>query len=62
MTGFHIGRTERRLSTMSTTTAYAWYTSWLPAIGMDSVKGVLQKIGLELEKALTAIGDKSGIH
>lgn len=42
MTGFHIGRTERRLSTMSTTTAYAWYTSWLPAIGMDSVKGVLQ--------------------
>jgi hypothetical protein len=28
----------------------------------EGVKGVLQKIGLELEKALTAIGDKSGIH
>ncbi|MCZ4315188.1 hypothetical protein O4H66_17415 [Comamonadaceae bacterium G21597-S1] len=28
----------------------------------EGVKGVLQKIGLELEKALTAIGDKSGLH
>jgi hypothetical protein len=28
----------------------------------EGVKGVLQKIGLELEKALTAIGDKSGMH
>ena len=28
----------------------------------EGVKGMLQKIGLELEKALTAIGDKSGLH
>lgn len=28
----------------------------------EGVKGVLQKIGLELEKALTAIGDRSGMH
>ena len=27
----------------------------------EGVKGVLQKIGLELEKTLTAIGDKSGL-
>lgn len=27
----------------------------------EGVKGVLQKIGLELEKALTAIGDRSGL-
>lgn len=27
----------------------------------EGVKGVLQKLGLELEKTLTAIGDKSGL-
>lgn len=27
----------------------------------EGVKGTLQKIGLELEKVLTAIGDKSGL-
>ena len=37
-----IGRTEQALSTLSTTMRYAWYTGWLPAMGVDTIKSVLQ--------------------
>lgn len=37
-----IGRTEQALSTVSTTMRYAWYSGWLPATGVDSIRSVLQ--------------------